>query len=85
MALSAHGGSDAAGMLNLAEEKFIPLYMKDTIKLKNINDIANMSSGLSKFKQHMEDKINEQFKDFNYEKIMLKVMYSKTILLLQIE
>ena len=53
-------------MLNISENKRIPIYTKDAIKLNNVNDIATMHSSLSRFKPYMEEKIREQFKDFNY-------------------
>jgi len=63
------GGPDAAGMLNLAENKKLPIYTKDSTKLMNINDrkLNEYDGGrLIKFKSHIEDKVLNQFKDFGY-------------------
>lgn len=69
IATSALGGPDAAGMLNLAEDKKLPIYTKDTTKLININDrkLSEYDNGkLIKFKPYIEDKVLNQFKDFGY-------------------
>ena len=67
--LSILGGPDAAGMLNIAEGKQVPVYTKNAIKIANIydNKIYNYNNGiLLKYMPTIEKKIKEQFKDFNY-------------------
>lgn len=63
------GGPDAAGMLNLAEGKKLPIYTKDSTELININDdnlYLYNNGDIKKFKSHIEDKVLNQFKDFGY-------------------
>ncbi len=69
IATSYLGGPDAAGMLNLAENKKLPIYTKDSTKLLNVNDrkLNEYDNGrLSKFKSYIQDKVLNQFKDFGY-------------------
>ncbi len=63
------GGPDAAGMLNLSENKKLPTYTKDSTKLMNINDrkLSEYDNGrILKYRAHIEDKVLNQFKDFGY-------------------
>lgn len=63
-------GTDAAGLLNIAEGKNIPVYLKDSIKTTNIDSqtIDDFNKGdLKKWKPYMTSKIQDQFRDFNYE------------------
>lgn len=62
---SIKGGQDAAGLLNLASGKKLPLYTKDAAELENIND-KKMNADVEKWKPYIEQKIKDQFRDFNY-------------------
>lgn len=62
-------GPDAAGMLNIAEGKEDSNYTKNSTKLLNINDnnLYDYKNGeIKKFKEHIENKVQEQLKDFGY-------------------
>lgn len=70
LAASWKGGPDAAGMINLSEGKNLPLYTKDAVKIKNINDeqLDKYDSGnISKHKSYIEQKLKDQFKDFAFK------------------
>lgn len=57
-------GKDTAGMLDLAhgeQNMHNPDYIKDTVKLKNYDDIA-----INSYKEIIKQKVKEQFKDYGY-------------------
>ena len=61
---------DAVGMINIASGKYLPLYTKDAIKLRNINDekLDRFSkNNLLNWRPYMADKISYQFEDFDYD------------------
>ncbi len=59
-------GEDTTGMLDIASQKKNLAYSRNTIKLKNIN-VFQENSNLFKYKTYMKNKIQNQFKDFNYD------------------
>lgn len=67
---SVVAGPDASNMLNLSFGKNPKAYLKDATKLTNVDDIrmSNFKNGeIDKFKPYIENKIKEQFKDFDYD------------------
>ncbi len=67
--LNIFAGPDATGMLNIAQGNEDSNYTKNSTKLLNINDnnLYDYKNGeIKKFKEHIENKVQEQFKDFGY-------------------
>ncbi len=63
-------GPDTTGLLNISADKNVPLYKRKAVELSNIKDkkISNYSNGrLRNWQSYMEDKIQKQFKDFNFK------------------
>ena len=68
--INKHPSPDAVGMINIASGKYLPLYTKDAIKLRNINDekLDRFSkNNLLTWRPYMADKISYQFEDFDYD------------------
>jgi len=68
--LRLFGGRDGAGMLNISGGGNDSEYLKDAVGLENVYDekLASYSNkSIARHQPYIENKIKEQFKDFNFD------------------